>query len=81
MLGEGGTMNARRVKFSRDERGATAIEYGVIAGAVALVVLTAFWTVGDSLRTGLSDIAAAIDLDKDGQSARGILFRTSPERD
>ena len=35
--------------FARDIRGTTAIEYGIIAGLIALVVITAVGTVGSTL--------------------------------
>jgi pilus assembly protein Flp/PilA len=35
--------------FARDIRGSTAIEYGLIAGLIALVVITAVATVGTTL--------------------------------
>jgi pilus assembly protein Flp/PilA len=37
--------------FVRDIRGATAIEYGLIAGLIAMVIITAVGTVGSSLST------------------------------
>lgn len=39
-------MKAAFLKFVRDERGATAIEYGIIAGLMAVLVVTAFGTDG-----------------------------------
>ena len=35
--------------FARDIRGATAIEYSMIAGLIALVIITAVSTVGTTL--------------------------------
>lgn len=35
--------------FARDIRGATAIEYGLIAGLIATVIITAVATVGTTL--------------------------------
>jgi len=61
--------------------GATAIEYGLIAGAVALALLTAYWTLGESLRAGFAEITEAISLEKDEPGGRGILFGTRPEPD
>lgn len=34
-------------EFLSDENGATAIEYGLIAGGVSVFVATAIWTLGD----------------------------------
>jgi pilus assembly protein Flp/PilA len=36
-------------KFARDTRGATAIEYAMIAGLIATVIITAVATVGSTL--------------------------------
>lgn len=63
------------------EGGATAIEYGLITGAVALVLLTAYWTLGDSLRAGFTEITEAISVEKGEPGRGGILFGTRPERD
>jgi pilus assembly protein Flp/PilA len=40
-------------KFIRDIRGATAIEYGLMAGLIALVIITAVGTVGTTLSSTL----------------------------
>ena len=46
--------------FARDIRGATAIEYGMIAGLIALVIITAVATVGTTLSsTFYASMAAA----------------------
>jgi len=37
-------------RFIRDESGATAIEYGLIAGLVSVVIVTALVTLGPQLR-------------------------------
>ncbi len=37
-------------RFVKDESGATAIEYGLIAGLVAVVIITAVTTVGTDLQ-------------------------------
>jgi pilus assembly protein Flp/PilA len=36
-------------RFVRDESGATAIEYGLIAALIAVVVITALTTIGTAL--------------------------------
>ena len=38
-------------KFSADESGATAIEYGLIAALVSVAAITALTAMGDSLKT------------------------------
>ncbi len=35
-------MNAHILRFLRDEEGATAIEYGIIAGLMAVILLAVF---------------------------------------
>lgn len=55
------TMNAKLMKFLRDEDGITAIEYGLIGGlvAVALVIAVGALTGSDNT-TGLRHIFSAI---------------------
>lgn len=36
--------------YLKDEKGATAIEYGLIAGGVSLAIVTAVFLFGDQLR-------------------------------
>jgi pilus assembly protein Flp/PilA len=46
------------VKFIREETGATAIEYGLIAALIAVAIIVALTAVGTSLSdlfTGVSD--------------------------
>ncbi len=44
----------------RDTSGATAIEYGLIAGLVAVVIITAVTLVGTELKATFAAIAAAV---------------------
>jgi pilus assembly protein Flp/PilA len=44
-----------------DEEGATAIEYGLIAGLVAVAIITALSLLGDSLNNLFSDVATQVD--------------------
>ncbi len=46
--------------FVKDETGATAIEYGLIAALVALVGVVAFTALGDTIVGAFDDIAAAL---------------------
>lgn len=43
-------------RFLRDEDGATAIEYALIAGLIALVVITASISIGQTLSTTFSEV-------------------------
>lgn len=48
------------MRFARNESGATAIEYGLIAALIALAIMVGAGAVGDSLGTKFNDIATAI---------------------
>jgi pilus assembly protein Flp/PilA len=47
-------------RFLRDESGATAIEYGLIAAGIAVVIIAAVDTVGTNLNTTFTSVAAAV---------------------
>jgi pilus assembly protein Flp/PilA len=47
-------------RFLSDKSGATAIEYGLIAAGIAVVILTAVGTVGTNLSTTFSKVAASL---------------------
>lgn len=44
-----------------DERGATAIEYGLIAGLLAIALIGGATALGDALNTKFDDGATALD--------------------
>jgi pilus assembly protein Flp/PilA len=46
--------------LANDERGVTALEYGLIAGLVAVVIVTSVTTLGTKLQTTFTSIAAAL---------------------
>lgn len=46
--------------FVRDEEGAAAIEYGLIAALIAAVITTTVDTIGDDLVTAFGKIATAL---------------------
>ena len=48
-------------RLIHDEEGATAIEYGLIAGLVAVAIITALSLLGDSLNNLFSDVATQVD--------------------
>jgi len=52
-------MNAY-LRFLRDESGATAIEYGLIAALIAVVIITAVTTVGTNLSGTFTTVAGSI---------------------
>jgi len=45
-------------KLLRDEQGATAIEYGLIAALIAVAAITAMSTLGDELVTTFSTVSS-----------------------
>ena len=48
-------------RFAKDESGATAIEYGLIAGLISVVILTVLGTIGNRLNTKFNNIAGALN--------------------
>jgi pilus assembly protein Flp/PilA len=47
-------------RFVKDERGVTAIEYGLIAGLLALAIVVSVTSIGTNLKTVFTAIAAGI---------------------
>jgi pilus assembly protein Flp/PilA len=48
------------VKFLKDESGATAIEYGLIAAGIAIAIITAVQGVGTQLSTNFGTISSSL---------------------
>ncbi len=46
-------------RFAKDESGATAIEYGLIAALIAVVIITAVTAVGTNLNNTFNNISNA----------------------
>jgi pilus assembly protein Flp/PilA len=44
-------------RFVRDDRGATAIEYGLIAALVSVAIIVALGTLGNNLNSTFSTVA------------------------
>lgn len=53
-------MKDQIIKFWRDEEGATAIEYGLIAGLIAAGLVAALTLLGGNIRALFNAIAAII---------------------
>ena len=53
-------MNNLFSRFVRDESGATAIEYGLIAALIAVVIITALTTVGTNLTSTFNSVASQL---------------------
>lgn len=47
-------------RFVSDESGVTAIEYGLIAALIAVVIIVAVSTVGTKLSTTFNSVAASL---------------------
>lgn len=47
-------------RFLKDESGATAIEYGLIAGLISVVIAASVTTIGGDLKTIFAAIAAKL---------------------
>jgi len=48
-------------RFIKDESGATAIEYGLIAALIAVALIVGATAVGNSLNTKFNEVSQAID--------------------
>jgi pilus assembly protein Flp/PilA len=46
--------------FIRDENGATAIEYGLIAACISVAIIAAVTTVGSNLNNTFSNVSNAL---------------------
>ena len=53
-------MFARMIAFVRDEDGATAIEYGLIAALVSVAAIGALTAMGNSLGTMFNTVSSAL---------------------
>ena len=49
------------IAFVKDETGATAIEYGLIAALVSVAGITAFQSLGTSLSTMFTTVSSTMD--------------------
>jgi pilus assembly protein Flp/PilA len=47
-------------RFFRNEQGATAIEYGLIAAGISIAIITAVAAVGSSLNTTFTSVSTAL---------------------
>jgi pilus assembly protein Flp/PilA len=48
------------VRFIKDEEGVTAVEYGLIAALIALVIIAAVALLGEKVSTAFSNVATQI---------------------
>ena len=54
-------MLKRNKEFARNESGATAIEYGLLAGLIGVVIISAVTTVGTKVSKQFSTIASKLN--------------------
>ena len=47
-------------RFVRDESGATAIEYGLIAAGISVAIITVVASLGSALNTTFTSVATAL---------------------
>lgn len=47
-------------RFAKDESGATAIEYGLIAALISVVIITAVTSIGTKLKTKFETVDNAL---------------------
>jgi pilus assembly protein Flp/PilA len=47
-------------RFMKDESGATAIEYGLIAAGISVAIITVVGTLGSSLKTTFTSVQTAL---------------------
>lgn len=47
-------------RFLKDEAGATAIEYGLLAALISVVIIGAVTTIGTKLNTAFTTIASSL---------------------
>jgi pilus assembly protein Flp/PilA len=57
---KGAPMSILLKTFVRDERGATAIEYGLIASGISIAIITVVVTVGTSLNATFTSVSTAL---------------------
>ena len=53
-------MRKLTTRFLRDQSGATAIEYGLIAALIAVVIITAVTAIGTGLSGKFNNVAAGV---------------------
>ncbi|GCA49620.1 MULTISPECIES: Flp family type IVb pilin [Sinorhizobium] len=49
-------------RFARNESGATAIEYGLIAGLIAVAIITSVGLVGGDVNAAFNKIATSLNI-------------------
>ena len=57
----GGDMDYSIKRFLRDDSGATAIEYGLIAGLISIVIVAVLTSIGTRLNTKFQKISTGLN--------------------
>jgi pilus assembly protein Flp/PilA len=57
---KGAPMSILLKTFVRDERGATAIEYGLIAAGISIAIITVVATLGTQLNATFTSVSTAL---------------------
>jgi pilus assembly protein Flp/PilA len=52
---------AKFLKLIKNEKGATAIEYGLIAALIAVAAIAAMSNIGNSLSNTFSEVSSSLD--------------------
>jgi pilus assembly protein Flp/PilA len=53
-------MRTRIMKFTRDDKGATAVEYGLMVALIAIVIIGSVTLLGTNLNALFAAVAAAV---------------------
>nr|WP_321273966.1 Flp family type IVb pilin [Alcaligenes faecalis] len=64
-------MKTQLQQFWNDEDGATAIEYGLIAGLIAVAIIAALTALGGDLRAMFEKVSKSVQAGTDGSSSAG----------
>ena len=82
MVVKAAPMVMRLKKLWRDQAGATAIEYGLIAAGIAVVVIGGVTLVGRSASRQYTDVAVQIDKAGEGSTSgtRGPVVKPPPRK-
>ena len=49
------------IKFFQEDNGVTAIEYGLIAALIAVAIIIALTSLGQSLESNFAEVSSALD--------------------
>ncbi|MCM2559293.1 Flp family type IVb pilin [Alcaligenes faecalis] len=64
-------MKTQLQQFWNDEDGATAIEYGLIAGLIAVAIIAALTALGADLRAMFEKVSTSVQAGTEGKTTSG----------